>query len=33
MLFNLNEFLMAVSFTLNFVEMDILGIASNHGKR
>lgn len=33
MLFNLNEFLMAVSFTLDFVEMDILGVASNHGKR
>ncbi|ASW42788.1 HD-GYP domain-containing protein [Clostridium isatidis] len=33
MIFNLNEFLMAVSFTLDFVEMDILGVASNHGKR
>ncbi|GFP74060.1 HD-GYP domain-containing protein [Clostridium fungisolvens] len=33
MLFNLNEFLMAVSFTLDFVEMDILGVTSNHGKR
>lgn len=33
MVFNLNEFLMAVSFTLDFVEMDILGVASNHGKR
>jgi HD-GYP domain-containing protein (c-di-GMP phosphodiesterase class II) len=33
MLFNLNEFLMAVSFTLDFVEMDILGVTSKHGKR
>jgi HD-GYP domain-containing protein (c-di-GMP phosphodiesterase class II) len=33
MLFNLNEFLMAVSFTLDFVEMDILGATSKHGKR
>ena len=33
MLFNLNEFLMAISFTLDFVEMDILGVTSNHGKR
>ncbi|MFL0165981.1 HD-GYP domain-containing protein [Candidatus Clostridium helianthi] len=33
MLFRLNEFLMAVSFALDFVEMDILGMASNHGKR
>jgi HD-GYP domain-containing protein (c-di-GMP phosphodiesterase class II) len=33
MLFNLNEFLIAVSFTLDFVEMDILGVTSNHGKR
>lgn len=33
MLFNLNEFLLAVSFALDFVEMDILGIPSNHGKR
>lgn len=33
MLFNLNEFLMAVSFTLDFIEMDILGVTSNHGKR
>ena len=33
MIFNLNEFLMAVSFTLDFVEMDILGVTSNHGKR
>jgi HD-GYP domain-containing protein (c-di-GMP phosphodiesterase class II) len=33
MLFNLNEFLMAVSFALDFVEMDILGVTSNHGKR
>lgn len=33
MLFNLNEFLTSVSFTLDFVEMDILGMTSNHGKR
>lgn len=33
MLFNLNEFLRAVSFTLDFVEIDILGVTSNHGKR
>ena len=33
MLFNLNEFLMAVSFTLDFVEMDVLGAKTNHGKR
>jgi len=33
MLFNLNEFLMAISFTLDFVEIDILGVTSNHGKR
>lgn len=33
MLFSLNEFLMSVSFALDFVELDILGIPSNHGKR
>lgn len=33
MLFNLNEFLTSVSFALDFVEMDILGMTSNHGKR
>lgn len=33
MLFNLNEFLISVSFALDFVEMDILGMTSNHGKR
>ncbi|GAA0116510.1 HD-GYP domain-containing protein [Clostridium senegalense] len=33
MLFNLNEFLMSVSFALDFVEMDVLGVPSNHGKR
>lgn len=33
MLFSLNEFLMSVSFALDFVEMDILGARSNHGKR
>jgi response regulator RpfG family c-di-GMP phosphodiesterase len=29
----LNEFLRAVSFALDFVEIDILGVSSNHGKR
>lgn len=33
MLFNLNEFLIALSFALDFVEIDILGATSNHGKR
>lgn len=33
MLFNLDEFLMSVSFALDFVEMDILGVSTNHGKR
>jgi HD-GYP domain-containing protein (c-di-GMP phosphodiesterase class II) len=33
MLFNLNEFLMSVSFALDFIEIDILGVSSNHGKR
>lgn len=33
MVFSLNEFLMAVSFTLDFIEIDILGVTSNHGKR
>lgn len=33
MLFNLNEFLMSLSFALDFVEIDILGATSNHGKR
>ena len=33
MLFNLNEFLRAISFTLDFIEIDILGVTSNHGKR
>jgi len=33
MLFSLNEFLMVVLFAWDFVEMDILGIPSNHGKR
>lgn len=33
MVFNLNEFLMAVSFALDFVEIDILGVSTNHGKR
>lgn len=33
MVFNLNEFLIAVSIALDFVEMDIFGIATNHSKR
>lgn len=33
MLFNLNQFLRALSFALDFVEIDILGVTSNHGKR
>lgn len=31
--FSLNDFLIAVSFALDFVEMDRLGMKSNHGKR
>jgi len=33
MFFNLNEFLVSVSFALDFIEMDFLGVPSNHGKR
>ncbi|WP_026884557.1 HD-GYP domain-containing protein [Clostridium akagii] len=33
MKFNLNEFLLAVSFALDFVEIDIAGRRTNHGKR
>lgn len=33
MVFNLNEFLIAVSYVLDFVEMDILGVVTNHSKR
>jgi len=33
MLFNLNEFLMSISFALDFVELDLTGATSNHGKR
>lgn len=33
MKFSLNEFLLSVSFALDFVEMDRLGKKSNHGKR
>ncbi len=29
----MNEFLEAVSFALDFIEMDISGVSSNHGKR
>lgn len=30
---NLNELLIALSYTLDFVEMDVLGVTSNHSKR
>ncbi|MBE5983241.1 HD-GYP domain-containing protein [Lacrimispora sp. AGF001] len=33
MLFSLNDFLIAVSFALDFMEKDRLGMQSNHGKR
>ncbi|QIB27802.1 HD-GYP domain-containing protein [Caloranaerobacter azorensis] len=33
MKFNLNEFLLAVSWALDFVETDILGVPLNHSKR
>lgn len=33
MQFNLNNFLFSLSYALDFVEMDILGVASNHSKR
>lgn len=33
MVFNLNEFLVSVSFALDFIEMDFLGVPSNHGKK
>lgn len=33
MKFSLNQFLLAVSFALDFVEMDIAGKRTNHGKR
>ena len=33
MLFNLNEFLMSISFALDFVELDLSGATSNHSKR
>lgn len=33
MLFNLNEFLLSISFALDFIEMDVLGNRSNHSKR
>lgn len=31
--FNLNEFLLALSFALDFVEMDLFGVVTNHSKR
>ncbi len=31
--FDLNQFLLAASTLIDFVEMDVLGVASNHGKR
>lgn len=33
MRFNLNEFLISVSFALDFIEMDVLGTTTNHSKR
>lgn len=30
---NLNELLLSMSYVLDFVEMDVLGVASNHSKR
>ncbi|WP_273322449.1 HD-GYP domain-containing protein [Vallitalea guaymasensis] len=30
---NLNKLLLSLSYTLDFVEMDILGVSSNHSKR
>ena len=33
MLFNLNDFLMSISFALDFVELDLTGATSNHSKR
>ena len=33
MLFNLNEFLISISFALDFVELDLTGATSNHSKR
>lgn len=33
MLFSLNEFLISISSALDFIEMDFLGVPSNHGKR
>lgn len=30
---NLNELLLSLSYTLDFVEMDVLGVTSNHSKR
>jgi len=33
MLFNLNEFLLSISFALDFVELDLNGATTNHSKR
>lgn len=33
MRFNLNQFLMSASTLIDFVEMDVLGVTSNHGRR
>lgn len=33
MKFNLNKFLFPISFALDFVEMDIFGVSTNHSKR
>lgn len=33
MVFSLNEFLISTSFALDFIEIDFLGVPTNHGKR
>lgn len=33
MLINLNEFLISISYMLDFIELDIFGLATNHSKR
>lgn len=33
MKFNLSEFLLAISYAMDFVEIDLLGLPTNHGKR
>ena len=33
MRFNINQFLISISFVLDFIEIDILDDITNHGKR